>query len=311
VVLSFVPVAISELQTGFGEIHALIAARGGTTEEAPALWVRAVFVPLRILGIPLLGDIGRSLPLLPVAVALVIGAAAIAVRSRPPAPQVGAGEPWRASSAQERGPGPAAEATSAGSAALLAIGLALGALGLAAGAPWLATVTPLYVDHYHLAVDPLVFALLGLGAAALWRRRAGRVVVVVAVAVVAAWNLGVVALPGVSPDGGWPAGLDAGRRVLDATGGQPAVVTGVPVFKKTTAVTYPMTILGASPVEPAAARRAVVLCDRLFEEVVEVACLGPAEELRLAAIGVEPGRLIDRFEAAPGRWISVYEVAGR
>ncbi len=61
------------------------------------------------------------------------------------------------------------------------------------GAPWLSTVTPLYVDHYHLALDPIVFALLGLGAGVLWRRAAGRAVAAVVVGGIVAWNL--VAVP--------------------------------------------------------------------------------------------------------------------
>jgi hypothetical protein len=94
--------------------------------------------------------------------------------------------------------------------------------------------------------------------------------------------------------------------------GARAVVVGVPSFKKTTAVDYPMTVLGNPPApQGTGATRVVVLCDRLFEEVLGSACRGPAEAQRLAEVGIAPGPLLDRFEAAPGRWISVYEVAGR
>jgi len=135
------------------------------------------------------------------------------------------------------------------------IGLAVGIVGLVIGAPWLSTVTPLYVDHYHLALDPIIFALLGLGAGVLWRRAAGRAVVAVAAGGIVAWNLVAVPLPPVDADGGWPAGLAAGQRVVDDLRGAPAVVIGVPKFKKTTAVNYPMTTLGNRRRTPAWTRR--------------------------------------------------------
>jgi hypothetical protein len=28
-------------------------------------------------------------------------------------------------------------------------------------------------------------------------------------------------------------------------------------------------------------------------------------------VGIAPGPVVTRFEAAPGRWISIYEIAGR
>ncbi len=298
VALSFVPVMISEVLTGFGELRALLEARGGIGEGTPPLWLRAVFVPFRILSVPLVGDVLRSIPLTSAAAATVVGAGLIAARRHRPAGggRVTAGRP---------------EPSTAGAARLLGVGLALGCAGLAAGAPWLSQVTPLYVDHYHLALDSMVFALLGLGAAVAWRHRAGRTVVAVGVAAVAAWNLLVVPVPGVNADGGWPAGFAAGERVVEVNGDRPAAIAGSPKFKKTTAVDYPVTVLGHPPVPAASATRVTVLCDELFEEVVGRACRGPAEEARLAEAGITAGSLVTRFEAAPGRWISIYEIAGR
>ena len=299
VALSFVPVLVHELLTGFSELQALMKARGGVGEGTPPLWLRAVFVPFRILSVPLVGEVLRSLLVSATAVALVIGAGLLAVRGRSPV----VGRPVVA--ADRRDPSPA------GAARLLGVGLILGCAGLVVGAPWLSQVTPLYVDHYHLALDPLVFAVLGLGATVLWRRTAGRVLVGILVAAIAAWNLLVVPLPPVNADGGWPAGLAAGQRVVVETGGAPTEVTGVPDFKKTTAVDYPVTILGHPPAERDAAARVAVLCDQMFEVVMEQQCLGEAEEARLAEVGIAAGPLLDRFEAAPGRWISIYEVPVR
>jgi hypothetical protein len=256
-------------------------------------------VPLRILSVPLVGEVLRSIAVTSVAAALVIGAGLIAGRNRGRSPGTSL------EAAGDEGPSPA------GAARLLGIGLALGCAGLVLGAPWLSQVIPLYIDHYHLALDPIVFALLGLGAAVLWRRRGGRLVVVAVIGAVAAWNLLVVPLPAVNAEGGWPAGLTAGKGVVEVNGDQPAAIAGSPRFKKTTAVDYPVTVLGHPPVAASDATRITVLCDALFEEVVGLACEGPAEEARLAELGIAAGPLVTRFEAAPGRWISIYEIAGR
>ncbi len=299
VALSFIPVLVSELLTGFGELRALMDAGGGLGAGTPPLWLRAAFVPFRILSVPVVGEVLRSIQVSSIAVALVAGAGLLAARDR----GTSGGRPAEPAGGQVPSP--------AGAARLLGVGLVLGGAGLVAGAPWLSQVTPLYVDHYHLVLDPIVFTLLGLGAAVLWRVAAGRVVVAVLVAVVAAWNLFVVPLPGVNADGGWPAGLAAGQHVVEVNGDRPAAIAGSPDFKKTTAVAYPVTILGHPPVPATEATRVTVLCDALFEEVVGLACRGPAEEARLTGVGIAPGPLVTRFEAAPGRWISVYEIAGR
>ena len=61
----------------------------------------------------------------------------------------------------------------------LGLGLLWTALALTVLSPSLATVIPgLPNDHYHAFADPMVFTLIGMGAAVLWRagrRRAGAV----------------------------------------------------------------------------------------------------------------------------------------
>ena len=129
--------------------------------------------------------------------------------------------------------------------------------------------------------------------------------------------------PAVHPDGGWPAGEAAGDRVdatLRAAGiDRDAVVVlrSIPDFKSTEAVAYPLVRLGraihaetpkgvapGSVPLPATPAGWVLLCDDLFHEVTGAACGGPAEDAQAAADGFGPR--LDRFEAAPGRWISVY-----
>jgi hypothetical protein len=173
----------------------------------------------------------------------------------------------------------------------------------------LATVTPLPVDHYHAFVDPAVLALVGLGAAALWRRNpAGRGLAVVGVAALVAWNLGTQP-PAVAADGGWPAAREAGVRLAAETRDAPTALLGVPPFKPVTTYLYPLALAGVTPVEVSAARRVVVVCDDTFREVVGAACGGPAEAAALERAGITGSVLRDRFAPAPGRTLSVYERA--
>jgi hypothetical protein len=46
----------------------------------------------------------------------------------------------------------------------------------------------------------------------------------------------------------------------------------------------------------------LVVCDALFETAIGAPCGGPAED----AIVPSGQVLVDRFEAAPDRWVSVY-----
>ena len=62
-----------------------------------------------------------------------------------------------------------------------------------------------------------------------------------------------------------------------------------------------------------AATTRVVLCDQLYRASIGADCGGPAEDAwlvdpasRLLLAGSTTPALVDRFEAAPGRWISVY-----
>jgi hypothetical protein len=54
----------------------------------------------------------------------------------------------------------------------------------------------------------------------------------------------------------------------------------------------------------------VLLCDELFRDAIGAPCGGSAER----SVAPDPGGggwgpLLDRFEAAPGRWVSVYRAA--
>jgi 4-amino-4-deoxy-L-arabinose transferase-like glycosyltransferase len=322
VALSYVPLLASELQTEFHETRAAIDfLRGGGQSVDTGPIVRLVFVSLRVLAWPLTGLLTDALAVGVVAAIGVIAAAvwrwrAAIVPERPLARWIGATILW----------------------ACVSLGLAIAGL---------ATVTPLPVDHYHAFVDPLVFLIVGLGLAALWRLRPlpkrpvaeateapveapvdwvpsprrtavtpGRIASVVIVGLLLAWNV-VHWPPAVAADGGYPAAAAASDRILAASGPGPMLVLSLPDFKTPEAYLFPLQRAGADAAMATPADvtslggkpgAVVVVCDALF--VTD--CGGSAEEVLVASIeagGSGPLALADRFEAAPGRTISVYRVA--
>ena len=283
IALGYLPLLAHELGHGFAETRGAIAwLTSGDATSGAGLAVRLLFVPLRVVSWPLSGPIAASIAVAVVAVAAWVGLVALAL--------------LRARGSERR-----ALAWLAGST-----GLAIAALAL--GVRSLSVVTPLPADHYHAFLWPAIAAAAGVAAAVLWRRGprgrrggglVGRGVVVVTIAAFVGWNLATQP-PAIAADGGWPAAESAARRVVAAVAGSPTAVVGVPSYKGTGALDYPMTVLGNPPVPGATAARVAVLCDELFEEVVGAACRGPAEEARLAEVGIPAGPLLDRFEAAPG-----------
>ena len=170
-------------------------------------------------------------------------------------------------------------------------------VALALFAPSLAQITPgLPNDHYHSFLDPLVLALVGVGLA---RRGGGgatrggvrpgwpgRLLVAAALGI-ALVAISVVAWPpAVSPDGGWRLVDQAAARTIATVGGQPFRLVGIPGFKNTNAMRFPLAHRGVAPLPseacPGHRRPIVVVCDPLFDEVVGAACGGPAEDARVA-----------------------------
>ena len=101
-------------------------------------------------------------------------------------------------------------------------------------------------------------------------------------------------------------------------------IQSVPDFKSTEAMAYPLARLGrlyvadvpdgvapgSASIRPRARAEfdgLVLLCDDRFREVTGAACGGPAEAtVTPDAGGATWGPLLDRFEAAPDRFVSVY-----
>jgi 4-amino-4-deoxy-L-arabinose transferase-like glycosyltransferase len=297
IVVAFVPLAVHELTTDFSEVQAALAyLREGGDPNALNPVLRFLVIGIRVASWPLTGLITDAPIAAFVATAVVIALAILAAA---------------------RG-----ELRERQAARWLALGLVWTAGFLTFASPSLATVIPgLPNDHYHAFADPMVFTIAGIGAAVLWRWGAvaarstvtpGRVLVVVVAVAFMAFNL-VRQPPAVHPDGGFPAADAAAQRII-AAGGDELTLRSIPDFKSTEAYGYPLVRAGASvsvdagsgPVtDPVGSL--VVICDSLFESVVGAPCGGSAEAT--IAPPERYGDPVDRFEAQPGRTISIYRGA--
>ena len=314
--ISYLPLVANELTTDFSEAQAVgdYLFGGGREASDVNLIARLLIAGLRIVTWPLVGlvvDAG--------AVAFLAAGVVVALTiwlARRPAGGVRTAARW------------------------LGLGLLWSTVALGIAAPSLASVVRgLPNDHYHAFADPMVFTLVGLGAARLWSwrgrlpsrqagggpalpSRAGPVLAVAIVGGLVAWNVTRLP-PGTARDGGFPAAQVAAARIGETIGDQPTALRSIPPFKSTEAYAYPLLVDGrnlvsvpgqgaddeAGRAERAAAERGatalVVICDDLFETVTEAACGGPAEDLEVPP-GGPWGTPVDQWEASPGRWITIY-----
>ncbi len=315
--LSYLPLAIHEATNDASELRAAIAfLAGGGGSASVALPARLPIVALRVLGWPLTGLITDA------PFASILSAALVVVLT------VWRGWFSRPGSVVSLEAEEVALAERTG-VRWLGLGLLWTVIALTVGASSLATVViGLPNDHYHAFADPMVFVLVGVGVAALVRvgtsasgrwagpiRTVASVVAAVLVVALVGWNL-VRQPPAVVADGGWPAAQDAAARILVATGGGPVTLDSLPVVKSADAVRFPLERIAPGTVVDAPAPGAatadlparVVLCDQLFHESIGADCGGPAEDALIARISdtTAPPTIVDRFEAAPGRWVTVY-----
>lgn len=310
--VSYIPLAIHEMGSGGSELRAAIDfVAGGGGEAAIALPARVPIVALRVLGWPLAGLITAA-PAATVLVSVVVVASAVWLGwirrvGSGASPDTSAAAPVRA---DERV-----------AARWLGLGLAWTIAALAVAASSLATVVPgLPNDHYHAFADPLVVVLVGMGVGALVREAGpgGRLVPAIAAAAVVlalvGWNL-TRQPPRVVADGGWPAAQLAAQRVIAAAGEGPFVLSSLPTFKSDEALRFPLEHaeialiergVPAASTDPSVPR--VILCDQLFSESIGADCGGPAEDAHVSMLAPTAGpvSVVERFQAAPGRWISIY-----
>jgi hypothetical protein len=314
--LSYLSLVANELTANFSELRAVWAYLAGGGREASDVnpVARLVIAGLRIATWPLVGLVVDAGVVAILAAAAVVGLAI-----------------WLAR-------GPATDVRTA--ARWLGLGLLWSTLALGIAAPSLASVVRgLPNDHYHAFADPMVFTLVGLGAARLWSWRgrlpsrradggpalpawAGPVTAVVLVGSLVAWNVTHLP-PGTSRDLGYPGAQEAAARVGGSVGDRATALRSIPPFKSTEAYAYPLVVDGRRLVSVPAqgadnvagraerdraeedATALVVICDELFETVTGAPCGGPAEDAEVPA-GGRFGSAVDRWEASPGRWISVY-----
>lgn len=317
IALTFMPLVVHELTTNFAEVQAALTyfrEGGGAEPEGPL--GRFLLIGTRVVSWPLVGLIVDGVLAAFIALASVVALAL-----------------WRSAlgSGHERT-----------AARWLGLGLLWTALALTFLAPSLAVVVRgLPNDHYHAFADPMVFVLVGIGAAALWRAvpargagqaggqaaaaptdrgaTPGRLIAVVGVGALVAWAATHVP-PSVHPDGGFPAARVAAERIERVAGPGPIHLRSLPVFKSVEAYAYPLVLggrdlrLGSAISEATLVREGsteagpasiVVICDVLFEAVIGAACGGPAESV---VVPGDTGELLERFDAAPGRVVSVYRV---
>ena len=219
----------------------------------------------------------------------------------------------------------------------LVVILAISAVGLTLLVPDLARVIRgLPNDHYHAFTDPIIAVIIGLGVAGILGPRpardrlaarlfrAERILVAAALTVILVFEL-IRLPPRDDPNGGWPAALTAAERVAHDTPAQTILILGLPDFKLTAGVIFPLLQVGRHVVDgqaeaegtqavqtgkaPAGNPEAlVVVCDRLFEPVIKLACGGPAEA---SLQHPDFPRLVDQFDLSPRTSISVYIPASK
>jgi hypothetical protein len=166
-------------------------------------------------------------------------------------------------------------------------------------------------EQYHAVADVLVLLSGGLLAGGLWTarprgsRRLGRTLGGATLAALVAVSVSHQP-PLTSPDGGWPAAQAAAERIERAAAGMPLALASLPDFKSTDAYGYPLARDGVATVGTASAGAIALVCDAGWVE----RCGGEAEAAWAAAAAASGAgatlTLVDRFEAAPGRTISIY-----
>ncbi len=336
--LSYLPLLVHELGSGFAEARALAAELAGGASGERSLWTLFV-VTLRVASTSLVGLVTKA-PELAILVTIALALGTVWLTLGPP--RVGAAAEGSARTVPERQLG----VRWLGGVVLVGIP----ALWLAA--PGLATVVEtLPVDHYHAASDPLVVALAGIVVGSLveaGRRarapspgprprraaelmRAGGPTVVAALAVIGLglWNLATQPPP-VVPDG-WPAIEAAARRVATSLPKESvALLRSLPSFTAPDAMTFALHAIGRAavgpdegsgdgraprpgeppwPPRPASGTALVVVCDDRFRAALRAPCGGPAEAAWLGSapwLGSGAWTLVDRFAVAGDRYLSVY-----
>lgn len=299
-VLSYLPVIFHELTSGFPELRGIasyLSAPPGYVSVSPV--ARLLFAAIRIPGWPLTGwpyfELHTGL-LLAVAVTFAMAVACPLLLLRT----------WRHRMSISGGEVPAADERAG--VALVCGGLAGIILALGLGLRAVSELNLTMTEQYHTAADPFVLVAAGIIIGALWQARrwgrarlVGRTVVILLLITFVGWNA--VRWPPLNPAGSWLDAQAAATRIERDAAGTGVSLVALYAPKGTDAYGYPLVRDGVALVTTDRASTIVLLCDSTWTR----GCGGDAEEQwRREYPGGQTLTLIDRFEAAPQRILSVY-----
>jgi hypothetical protein len=188
-------------------------------------------------------------------------------------------------------------------------GLALTVVALGLGLRAVSELNLTMTEQYHTAADPFVLLAAAVTLGSIWNAgrggRGGTIRRVSAIAVVAGFvAFNVAHWPPVAPAGSWADAQAAATRIeRNAPHGRLALV---PLWeeKGADAYSYPLIRDGITLVAPDEAQTVVLLCETGW---TSEGCGGDQEARWLRSNSGGAGlTLIDRFQAAPGRLMSVY-----
>jgi hypothetical protein len=207
-------------------------------------------------------------------------------------------------------------------ALLLLVGVVLWSVpALALTAPTLLTAIPgLPNDHYHVYLDPAILVLCASGLAAIGGirgRTADQLVVgerrdqalprrvvslagLIVLVAVAVWRWPAAT----APDGSWPLADEAAARLIAHHDVESMTLVSLPAVKSPDAIRFPLERRHAVVATAPSAGGVILVCDPLFEDLMEAACGGEAETRYATEHGLDPAPL-DQFQAGDRRVITV------
>jgi 4-amino-4-deoxy-L-arabinose transferase-like glycosyltransferase len=302
VAAGYLPLLVHELETGFTDTQGLVGyLRGGAGVGANGdLLTRMFVVAFRSIAWPFTGVITEA-PMAAAGVTVLVLVLLVAAF---------------------RGGGSRARPV-----LVLCTGILLWSLpALALTAPTLLSAVPgLPNDHYHTYLDPIVLVVAATGIAAIaghvgrfvdpWAsggRRESRLVAqglglaaLVALVAVSTWRWP----PASAADGGWPLADEAAVRLIAGHDVPSLTLVSLPDAKSPDAIRFPLERRGAVPLAPIAGEDppggVIVVCDPLFEDLMDASCGGEAELAYATRAGT--GRVpLDRFTAGARRVITIF-----
>jgi 4-amino-4-deoxy-L-arabinose transferase-like glycosyltransferase len=309
-VLTWMPWIVYELTHNFAETRAILAFN----QDSPAAadpFTRLFFSAIRILAWPMTHwPLSDFVPGFPVALAVAAG--------------VIVGLVWRLAGALTgtgaRGSGADMTGGSAGAVSrheregLIFIGGSLLLLTtlLGLGIKELSQVANVNQEQYHAVADVFVILAAGLVAGGLWRSAplrgrpwSGHVLASLALAALVVVGIGRWP-PLTAPDGGWPAAQIATSRLeRDVVGGELALVP-LPYFVPPDAYGYPLKLDGYKVVATQGASTIVFVC---YPQWAKTCGEQPEADWMAANLPGQKFTLVDRFDPAPGRTLSIYRRA--